>query len=100
MVWVRATVLGRLGRKPSPHPRAGALSCPPPAIYGPGLGHFTRPVLCHRAGVLRGSGLLSANIRSGRGVWRGFPGPTPAVLCEILISLTGYSNTSGLWWYV
>src|SRR5215204_6150309 len=39
-VWyggLRAMVLGRLGWKPSPHPRAHALSCPPPAIYGPGL---------------------------------------------------------------
>src|SRR5687767_10970930 len=57
MVWVRATVLGRLGRKPSPHPRAHALSCPPPAIHGPGLGHFTRPALCHLAGAFGGSGL-------------------------------------------
>jgi hypothetical protein len=45
MVWLRATVLGRLGWKPSPHPRAHALSCPPPADYEPGLGHFTRPAL-------------------------------------------------------
>src|SRR5919107_5476035 len=36
IVWLRATVLGRLGWKPSPHPRACALSCPPPAVYGPG----------------------------------------------------------------
>ena len=45
MVWVRAKVLGRLGRKPSPHPRACALSCPSLAVYyGPGsLGHLTRP---------------------------------------------------------
>src|SRR5215212_8311454 len=57
MVRLRATVLGRLGWKPSPHPRAHALSCPPPAIYfGPGHRHFTRPALCHRAGVLRGVG--------------------------------------------
>jgi len=52
MVELRATDLGRLGWKPSPHPRAHALSCPSPAIYGPGLGHFTRPALCHRAGVI------------------------------------------------
>ena len=44
MVWVRAKVLGRLGRKPSPHPGACALSCPSLAVYGPGsLGHLTRP---------------------------------------------------------
>jgi hypothetical protein len=30
MVWLQAMVLGRLGRKPSPHPRACALSCPSP----------------------------------------------------------------------
>jgi hypothetical protein len=30
MVGLRAKVLGRLGRKPSPHPRACALSCPLP----------------------------------------------------------------------
>jgi hypothetical protein len=36
MVWLRTTVLGRLGWKPSPHPRAHALSCPPSAFYGPG----------------------------------------------------------------
>src|ERR671910_663245 len=34
MVWLRAKVLGRLGRRP--HPRASALSCPSLAIYGPG----------------------------------------------------------------
>src|SRR5215204_6599224 len=48
MVWLRgglrAKVLGRLGRKLFPHPRACALSCPLLAIYGPGsLGHLTRP---------------------------------------------------------
>jgi hypothetical protein len=37
MVGVRAKVLGRLEWKSSLHPRAAALSCPPPAIYGPGL---------------------------------------------------------------
>ena len=36
MVGLRAMVLGRLGRKPSPHPRACALSCPSLAISGPG----------------------------------------------------------------
>src|SRR5215213_9622330 len=30
MVGLQAMVLGRLGRKPSPHPRACALSCPSP----------------------------------------------------------------------
>ena len=30
MVGVQAMVLGRLGMKPSPHPRACALSCPSP----------------------------------------------------------------------
>src|SRR5215210_2894375 len=40
MVGLRAKVLGRLGRKPSPHPRACALSCPSPAIYGPGYPSF------------------------------------------------------------
>ena len=49
MVGLRAMVLGRLGRKPSPHPRACALSCPSPAIRGPGsLGHLTRPALSGR----------------------------------------------------
>jgi hypothetical protein len=36
MVGVRAKVLGRMGWTTSPHLRAGALSCPPLAIYGPG----------------------------------------------------------------
>src|SRR5215217_7473840 len=40
MVGLRAKVLGRLGRKPSPHPRACALSCPSLVVY--------------RAGVLQG----------------------------------------------
>jgi hypothetical protein len=30
MVGLQAKVLGRLGKKPSPHPRACALSCPSP----------------------------------------------------------------------
>src|SRR5919112_5325561 len=30
MVGLQAMVLGRMGRKPSPHPRACALSCPSP----------------------------------------------------------------------
>src|SRR5215208_2006261 len=48
MVGLEAMVLGRLGRKPSPHPRACALSCPSSAIYGPGsLGRFTRPFALH-----------------------------------------------------
>jgi hypothetical protein len=35
--WGCAKVLGRLGRKPSPHPRACALSCPSrPTVEGPG----------------------------------------------------------------
>src|SRR5215204_3605890 len=43
MVGLQAMVLGRLGRKPSSHPRACALSCPSLAVYGPGsLGHLTR----------------------------------------------------------
>ena len=37
MVWVRAKVLGRMGWTTSPYLRAGALSCPSLAIYGPGL---------------------------------------------------------------
>ncbi len=37
MVGLRAKVLGRLGRKPSPHPRASALSCPSLDIYRPEL---------------------------------------------------------------
>src|SRR5918993_2075010 len=51
MVGVQAMVLGRLGRKPSPHPRVCALSCPSPTIRGPGsLGHLTRPaVLAHNS---------------------------------------------------
>jgi hypothetical protein len=36
MVGLRAKVLGRLGRKPSPHPRACALSCPSLAVYRAG----------------------------------------------------------------
>src|SRR5215208_1385531 len=48
MVGLQAMALGRLGRKPSPHPRACALSCPSSAIYGPGsLGRFTRPFALH-----------------------------------------------------
>src|SRR5215212_3317517 len=46
MVGVQAMVLGRVGRKPSPHPRACALSCPSPTICGPGSvghGHLIRP---------------------------------------------------------
>src|SRR5215204_1600859 len=62
IVWLRAKVLGRMGWTTSPHLRAGALSCPPLAIYGPGsygapafilpLGRarcvhpLTRPSLC------------------------------------------------------
>src|SRR3712207_3531178 len=34
MVSLRVVVLGRLGRTPSPHPRACALSCPSPAFSG------------------------------------------------------------------
>ena len=57
MVWLRgglrAKVLGRLGRKLSPHPRACALSCPLLAIYGPGsLGHLTRPFALPRPDAL------------------------------------------------
>src|SRR5215204_5630 len=57
MVWLRgglrAKVLGRLGRKLSPHPRASALSCPSSAIYGPGsLGRFTRPFAFPRPDTL------------------------------------------------
>jgi hypothetical protein len=36
MVWVRAKVLGQMGWTTSPYLRAGALSCPSLAIYGPG----------------------------------------------------------------
>src|SRR5687767_9985585 len=54
MVGLEAMVLGRLGRKPSPHPRACALSCPSSAIYGPGsLGHLTRPFALHPLCVAR-----------------------------------------------
>ena len=42
---MRAKVLGRLGWKPSPHPRACALSCPSPAIYGPGHPTGSQPLL-------------------------------------------------------
>jgi hypothetical protein len=50
VVWwgLRVTVVGRLGRKLSPSNNCDLCS-PPPAIYGPGLGHFTRPALCHLA---------------------------------------------------
>jgi hypothetical protein len=50
VVWwgLRAMGLGRLGRNPFPSNYCD-LSYPPPAIYGPGLGHFTRPALCHLA---------------------------------------------------
>ena len=37
MVGLRAKVLGRMGWTTSPYLRAGALSCPSLAIYGPGL---------------------------------------------------------------
>ncbi len=37
MVGLRAKVLGQMGWKTSPYLRAGALSCPSLAIYGPGL---------------------------------------------------------------
>jgi hypothetical protein len=48
MVGLRAMVLGRLGRTSSPHPRACALSCPSPAVYGPGApGHLNRPAWCY-----------------------------------------------------
>src|SRR5215218_10646401 len=44
MVGLRAKVLGQMGWTTSPYQRACALSCPSPAIYGPGsLGHLTRP---------------------------------------------------------
>jgi len=43
-------VLGQMGWRTSPHPRAGALSCPPPATYGPGLEDtLPRSALCHLA---------------------------------------------------
>src|SRR5215212_6636885 len=51
MVGVQAMVLGRVGRKPFPHPRACALSCPSPTIGGPGSlghGHLTRPAVLWR----------------------------------------------------
>jgi len=57
MSW-RVMVLGRMGWTTSPHPRAGALSCPSPAICGPELGHLSRPALCRRAGLLRGPGAI------------------------------------------
>src|SRR5918997_6255778 len=59
MVRLRAMVLGRLGRKPSPHPRAHALSCPPPAIYGPGLRDTLPGPRC----------------AAGPGLRQGYPGP-------------------------
>ena len=37
MVGVRAKVLGQMGWTTSPYQRAGALSCPSLAIYGPGF---------------------------------------------------------------
>jgi hypothetical protein len=46
-VGLRAKVLGRMGWTTSPHPRAGALSCPSLAIYGPGS--YGAPALRIRA---------------------------------------------------
>jgi hypothetical protein len=47
MVGLRAKVLGRLGRKPSPHPRACALSCPSLVVYRAGvLQGGLRPLYC------------------------------------------------------
>src|SRR5215212_1701266 len=66
MVGLQAMVLGRLGRKPSPHPRACALSCPSP---------FTG------RGILRGSGLYNGCI-VGR-VVVGHPPTTRPSLCPL-----------------
>jgi hypothetical protein len=70
---VQAVVLGRVGRKPSPHPRACALSCPSPTIRGPGSlghGHLTRPaVLAHNPRRYRGHSPS------------GSPGPIGAARC-------------------
>ena len=73
MVWLRggleAMVLGRLGRKLSPHPRACALSCPSSAIYGPGsLGHLTRPFALPHPDKP-----CSYQDDQGRGILRGVP---------------------------
>ena len=45
MVGVRAKVLGQMGWTTSPYQRAGALSCPSLAIYGPGP-TGSRPLSC------------------------------------------------------
>jgi hypothetical protein len=49
LTWINSAVKGAMaltllqGRPPLPSA--------PSAIYGPGLGHFTRPALCHRVGA-------------------------------------------------
>jgi hypothetical protein len=64
MVRMRAKVLGRLEWKSFLHPRAAALSCPPPAIYGPGRGLVSRPVLCSEKGLpASGSGSSGSWLR-------------------------------------
>jgi hypothetical protein len=46
---LRAKVLGRMGNSIFSHRRACALSCPSPAIYGPGFSHYpTRPAYSDR----------------------------------------------------
>src|SRR5215203_6270613 len=72
MVGLEAMVLGRLGRKPSPHPRACVLSYPSPTIRGPGSlghGHLTRPAV------------LEHNTRRYGHSPSGSPGPIGAARC-------------------
>ncbi len=73
MVGLRAKVLGRLGRKPSPHPRASALSCPSLDIYRPELpdgapAFMMLPLLAaswEDGGIRRGPSLCPAPIPQG-----------------------------------
>src|SRR5215203_4729352 len=72
MVGLEAMVLGRLGRKPSPHPGACVLSYPSPTIRGPGSlghGHLTRPAV------------LAHNTRRYGHSPSGSPGPIGAARC-------------------
>ena len=54
MVGLQAMVLGRLGRKPSPHPRACALSCPSPFAGrgSTGLRPYIMPIVVGRVVLL------------------------------------------------
>src|SRR5215203_6964880 len=79
MVGLRAKVLGQMGWTTSPYQRACALSCPSPAIYGPGsLGHLTRPFALPRPDAL--SPLLNRPVFAAHNTRGDMSIPSPATL--------------------